>query len=244
MMAGYRQFAQWLVLTLIVGLVVVATAYKTHQNAGRLARFHDHRLKEAAAIELGREVNERVQMAFREGMTFAEFEKAFGPVMELREAAGSEHAKMTHAMFHEKSRRTFYLCFEDGKLVGFHSGHGIGEVDTGIVPETAAFLRTEAVRTSTLFVGVIAWFVILIVGICIRRLRGKASHLLVAVSIVCGLCWFLAPTYSPTWRGVWSNDNLALFVFLLIASLGFKAIAIRSAEDADPRHGHHGAVAH
>jgi hypothetical protein len=39
--------------------------------------------------------------------------------------------------------------------------------------------------------------------------------------MVCGLCWFLAPNYSPTKQGIFSNDNLATFVFMLICSLAF-----------------------
>ena len=54
-----------------------------------------------------------------------------------------------------------------------------------------------------------------------------------ALALVCGLCWFLAPGYSPTWRGISSNDNLAIFVLLLIASLARDAMATRPGENAD-----------
>jgi hypothetical protein len=239
-----RQFAQLIVLTAAIGLVLALTAYKAEQNATRRARFHERDLKQEAAFELGREVNERVRMAFKAGLTFREFAEAFGSPTELNEVADPKHVNMTHSLFHEKSQATFHLQFLDGRLVGFQSNHGPSDVDTGVVLETAAFLRSESVRTSVLSSALLAWCVVLVAGIRIRRFRGRAAVLLVAASIVCGLCWFLAPNYSPTWRGVLSNDNLAIFGLLLIASLGFGVMTAPRGEDVDAMDGFRGFVAH
>ncbi len=220
-MGKCRQFAPLIALTAATGLVLVLTAHKAEQNATRRARFHERDLKQEATFALGEEVNERLRMAFKAGLTLREFAEAFGPPTELTDVTDPKHAGMTHSLFHTKSQRTFYLHFLDGRLVGFQSNSGISDVDAGVVLETAAFLRSESVRTSILSSALLAWCVVVVAGIRIRRFRGRAAVLLVAASMVCGLCWFLAPNYDPTWRGVLSNDNLAIFGLLLIASLGF-----------------------
>ncbi len=223
--------ARGIVLAVVMALVLGLTAYKAEQNAVRRARFRERDLKLAAACELGQEVNKRVQMAFNAGTTFDEFAEAFGSPVKLDQARDPKYADMTHSLFHEQSQHTFYLRFADGRLRGFRSNHGFGDVDTRVVLETPAFLRGESVRTSILSGGLLAWCVALVAGICKPRFRRKAAVVLVAASVVCGLCWFLNPNYSPTLRGTSSNDHLALFALLLTASLGLGAVA-------DPRDGH------
>jgi len=243
-MGRCRQFAPWIVLIVATGLVLAWTAYKAEQNATRRARFHERDLKQEAAVELGQEVTKRVQMAFKAGLTLREFAEAFGSPTELNEVTDPKHANMTHSLFHKKSQETFCLRFLDGRLAGFQSNHAPSDVDTGVVLETAAFLRSESVRTSVLSSALLAWCVVLVAGIRIRRFRGRAVVLLVTASMVCGLCWFLAPNYSPTWRGVLSNDNLAIFGLLLIASLGFGVRTAPRSEDVDAIDGFRGFVAH
>jgi hypothetical protein len=202
-------------------LILVITAYKTNQNSQRLARYRERDIRKKAAYELGREVRDGIGMAFRAHVTIDEFEKTFGPVTELTDATAPKYAEMTHSYLHEKSQRMFYLRFQDGKLLGSKSNHGSGDVDTGIVLETPAFMRTEAGRSSVLFGSLILWCIALLSAICSRRFRRNAAVILVVLSMACGLCWFLAPNYSPTVQGISSNDNLATFVFMLICSLVF-----------------------
>lgn len=232
-MRGYRQFTWLLVLSIVAGFFLVLTAGKAEQNAARRASFRDDLLKQKAALELGEEVTQRVQMALFAGLTLRECERSFGPLTELSPGADPKHADMTHALFHEKSQRTFYLRFADGKLMGFHSGQGLGEVNTGVVLETPTFLKGEAVRTSVLLAGLVAWCAVLVAGVRVPQIRGNIGVLLVTLALVCGLCWFLAPGYSPTWRGISSNDNLAIFVLLLLASLARGATATRPGEKAE-----------
>lgn len=243
-MGRYRQFAPLIALTAATGLVLALTAYKAEQNTTRRARFHERDLKQKAAVELGEEVTKRVQMALQAGLNLEGFARAFGMPAELKGAMDPKHADMTHFLFHEKSQQMFYLQFLDGRLVGFQSNHGASDVDTGVVLETAAFLRSESVRTSVLAIALLAWCVVLVAGIRIRRFRSRAAVLLVTASAVCGLCWFLAPNYGPTWRGVLTNDNLAFFWVLLIASLGFGVMATPRGEDTDTMDGFRGFMAH
>jgi len=243
-MGRCRQFAPWIVLIVATGLVLAWTAYKAEQNATRRTRFHERDLKQEAALELGQEVTKRVQMALQAGLTLDEFARAFGMPAELRGLMDPKHTDMTHFLFHKGSQQMFYLRFLDGRLVGFLSNHGISDVDTGVVLETAAFLRSESVRTSVLSTALLAWCVVLVAGIRIRRFRSRAVVLLVTASMVCGLCWFLAPNYNPTWRGVLSNDNLAIFGLLLIVSLGFGVRTAPRDEDGDAIDGFRGFVAH
>ncbi len=243
-MGRCRQFAPLVILTAATGLVLAWTAYKAEQNATRRTRFHERDLKQEAAFELGEEVTKRVQMALQAGLTFDEYARAFGMPVELGGVTDPKQADMTHFWFHKKSQQMFYLRFLDGRLVGFQSNHGASDVDTGVVLETAAFFRSESVRTSALAIALLAWCVVLVAGIRIRRFRSRAAVLLVTASMVCGLGWFLAPNYDPTWRGVLTNDNLAIFWVLLTASLGFGVMAVPRGEDTDTMDGFRGFVAH
>jgi hypothetical protein len=220
-MRNYRQFAYLVIVTMASALVLVLTGYKAHRNSERLARFQERDIRQKAAYELGKEVSYRIRMAFREHVTIDEFEKTFGPVTELTDVTDPKYAENTHSYLHEKSQRMFYLRFQDGKLLGTKSNHGSGGVDTGIVLESPAFIRTEAVRSSVFLVALILWCIALLSAICSRRFRRNATLILVVLSMACGLCWFLAPNYSPTMQGISSNDNLATFVFMLICSLAF-----------------------
>jgi len=239
-----RQFAQLIGLTVAIGFVLALTVYKAEQNAARRARFRERDLKQQAAIELGQEVAKRIEMALKAGLTLSGFTEAFGPPAELHEATDQKHAGVTHSLFHKESQRTFYLQFRDGRLMGVHSGQGFGDVDTGIVLETPPFLRSESIRTWVLLGGFVAWWVILVVGIRVQRFRRRASILLATTALVCGLCWFLAPNYSPTLRGVSSNDHLAIFALLLVASLGFGMTGGPRREDAGAMDRLHGSLTH
>ena len=239
-----RQFAKWIVVAVATVLVLGLTAYKAEQNAMRRARFRERDFKQEATCALGQEVNKRVQMALMAGLTLGEFAKAFGSPAELNGPKDPKHADMTHSLFHEKSQETFYLRFLDGRLVGYRSNHALSDINTRVVLETPAFLTSESVRTSVLSASLLAWCVALIAGVRTPRFRRKAAVLLATTSILCGLCWFLAPNYSPTLRGVSSNDNLAIFGLLLIASLGFGVIASPRGEDAGTSEGRRRFVAH
>jgi hypothetical protein len=202
-------------------LILVLTAYKANQNSQRHARYRERDIRQKAAYELGREVRDRIGMAVNAQLTIDAFDEAFGPIVELTDVTDPKYANNTHSYFHDGSQRMFYLTFQDGKLLGSKSNHGSGRVDTGIVLESPAFMRTEAVRSSVLFGSLILWCIALLSVICSRRFRRNATVILVVLSMVCGLCWFLAPNYSPTVQGISSNDNLATFVFMLICSLVF-----------------------
>ncbi len=233
-MRGYRQFTRLVILTVVAGLILVLTAYKAELNADRLSRFRQRDSKQQAAFELGQEVSQRLFLALKAGMTLDEVEEAFGPVTELKNVRDQQSADAaTYALLHEKSQRAFDLEFRNGRVASVASNHSPSAIDTGIVLETPAYLASESVRTLALSVSLLAWCAALFAAIAAARFRRDASILLVGLSVMCGLCWFLAPNYSPTLRGISSNDNLAFFALLLICSLGLGATVSRqSAEDA------------
>ena len=243
-MKAVGRFAWLTAVAMIVGLTLALTAYKAHQNADRHARFLERNQRQKAAYELGREVNERMRMAFRARMPINTFQEAFGPLTEIKDVTDPKHAKMTHSLFHEKSQRLFYLRFEDGVLVGSKSHHGTGDVDTGVVLETPAFRVSESARNGVLLVGLTAWGFVLLGGVFVIRFRRSAALLLVVLSMVCGLCWLLAPNYTPTLKGISSNDSLATFGLMLICSLGFALVTCTQPlrkpcprlEDLEPAH--------
>lgn len=238
------QLARAVVLTLVTALVLGLTAHKAEQNAMRRAHYHERDVKLKATCEFGEEVNRRVQMAFMAGVTFDKFSNEFGAPVELEEARDPKHADMTHSLLHEKSQRTYYLRFADGKLMGFRSNYGYDDIDTGVVLETPAFLRGESVRTAILSTGLLAWCVALVVTILAPRFRRRTALVLVAASMICGQCWFLDPNYSPTLSGISSNDNLFFFALLLIASLGLAAMTPPRDRDLDGKDGLHSFATH
>jgi hypothetical protein len=76
----------------------------------------------------------------------------------------------------------------------------------------------------SLSISQIAWIVLLLAGSLSRNFRKKLFVWLILFSIVCGLCWFLNPIYTPTIQGILSNDYLAYFVLMIIISLFFGSI--------------------
>lgn len=236
-MNSLRQFPYLIILTVAVAITLTLTAYKAHQNAQRLANFRERDLKREAAYELGREVDSRVKTAFKAQLSIDAFAEEFGVLTELTDATDPKYAEMTHSFFHDGSQRLFYLRFVNDRLMGFKSHHGSGDVDTGVVLETPAFRATESVRTTVLSAGLLAWVLCLVGGLCIRRFRRYVAVLLPVFSVLCGLCWLLAPNYIPTLDGISSNDNLALFGFMLIGSLIVSAaIAMRPGTGGIARH--------
>jgi len=236
-MNSLRQFPYLIVITVAAAMALMLTAYKAHQNGQRLANFRERDLKREAAYELGREVNSRVITAFKAQLSIDAFAEEFGVLTELTDTTDPKYAEMTHTFFHDGSQRLFYLRFVNDRLMGFKSHHGSGDVDTGVVLETPAFRATESVRTTVLSGGLIAWVLCLVAGLCMRRFRRYVAVLLPALSVLCGLCWLLAPNYIPTLDGISSNDNLALFGFMLIGSLVISAaIAMRPGRGGIARH--------
>jgi hypothetical protein len=103
-MKEYRQFSQITTITAIIILIVLLTSYKVEQNALRRANFLERDIKTHAAYELGREVDERIRMAFENHITINEFTKYFGTPLELSNETHPNLAKFTHSYFHDKSQ--------------------------------------------------------------------------------------------------------------------------------------------
>jgi len=206
--------------TVLMVIILFATAYKAGKNEERLARFHERDQKQEAAYRLGREVSDRISMLCKVGITIDEFQRDFGPLRDLGGGTDPEHADKTHLFFHKESQRTFFLCFEDDLLTGSQSHHGSGDIDTGVVLESDEYLKSEVVRQAILIIAVVAWCLILVLSILRRGIRSHAAVAFISAALFSGLCWFLSPNYTPTLEGVTSNDNLFFFVIMLVISIG------------------------
>ena len=226
--------------TVLIVTVVFATAYKASKNEERLARFRERNQRQKAAYELGREVNNRIRMAFKANITIDEFQKDFGAVSDLEGVNAPKYANKTHRFFHKESQRTFLLRFEDGLLMGFGSNHGDGDVDTGVVLESEEYLKSELVRNAILDIALPAWCLILVLSVFLRSIRSYAAVALISAAILSGLGWFLAPNYPPTLWGAVRNDNLFFFVIMLAVSIGFvfadsNSLKLKSCMHEQPR---------
>jgi hypothetical protein len=222
-MKEYRQFCQITAIATII-IIVLLTSYKVEQNAIRRANFLERDIKTQAAYELGREVDKRIKIARENHITLNEFTTAFGIPMELTNTTDPENANFTHSYFHDKSQRLFFLRFSNEQLEGYSSHYSSSDVKTGVILETPAFLKTEFVRKSILAISQFAWIVLLLAGSFGSNFRKKAFAWLIIFSIVCGLCWFLNPSYPPTIQGISSNDYLGFFVVMIIISLFYETI--------------------
>jgi len=214
-------------------VVSQAVAYKAMQNQDRRARFQQRDIEIRAAREFSYDINERVMLAARRHISMAEFQETVGPVSELH-TEDPRLAQMTHSFYHKPSQRTCYLRFEDGMLMGHSSGWSSSDVQTGVVLETPGYLLSENVRRRVLSISVVGWLAALAVCLFSRRLRRAAAMALPVLAALCTLCWFLSPAYSPTWRGMSSNDMLAFAAWMLVVSLVFGLVAVRNGHASPP----------
>ena len=206
--------------TVLMVIVLFATAYKASKNEERHARFRERDQRSKAAYELGREVSDRIRMSWKANITIDEFQKDFGPLSDLEGVTDPKYANKTHLFFHKESQRKFFLRFEDGLLMGCQS-HGSSDIDTSVVLESDKYLKSELVRKAILKIALLAWCLILVLSVLRRSIWSHAAVALIFTSLLSGLCWFQAPNYPPTLRGVTSNDNLFFFVIMLAISIGF-----------------------
>ncbi len=215
-----QRFIGVIVVTVFSLVTLGLTAYKADLNADRRARFRERKAKSEAAILIGTKENDRIRAAQHAQIPIEEFQKMFGTVRELSAADTEKESGMTHVYTDELSQREFLLRFEDGRLMGYHSSQSSSEIDTGVVLETQAFKGSEGIRTILLPVAFIGWCSAVIIYFSVKQARVSVSMVMVALSIVCGLCWYLKPNYSPGLQGIASNDSLFFFVLMLLCSLG------------------------
>jgi uncharacterized membrane protein YphA (DoxX/SURF4 family) len=214
-----RWLRKTIVLTLLaVGLCFVS-AVKAMQNEIRRARFRERDFKQKAAYALGKEVRERVSMAIKAGMTKDRFEEVFGEVTPIEGTDTSKKSRATHSYCHPASQRRFKLRFDDGVLMGFSGGHSSGSIDTGVVLESAQYRAGESVRRWVLLLCLSGWVVTLVLCVVCGFWRRSLSSVLVGFAVLCLVGWYLAPNYSPTIKGMGSNDLLAWGGLLVGVSL-------------------------
>jgi len=221
--------AFWVLVGTLVVLVFVALAcYKVMQNADRLASYRERDQKERAALALHKEVVQRIKLAFEQHLSLSEFEKQFGNVSELSQKQKQQESGATHSFTRETSGTYCHLNFADGTLQGYScEHHHIGDT---LVLESPQYKVSESARQWILACSALFWFVALILAVAVPRWKPYAATVLVFLAVLVFLCWFLAPNYSPTWRGVSSNDKMAFGfpMFLVSFAVCFFAFGDRS----------------
>ena len=214
---------------LISGLMIV----KATQNEDRRSRYKQRDQYIKLTSLSGMEIGDQISMAARQHMFLKDFETAFGTVSTLQNPKGPDQKGMTHYFYHAPSQRVFYLWVQNGELRGFNSNYGYADIKSDVVLETPPFIAGESIRNSILGLAILLWIVSFIAGIFMLKFRQYVGAVLIFLSIICGLCWFLAPNYLPTMQGIFSNDNLAAALFMLFISLVYGLITL-ARETASP----------
>ena len=128
-------------LLLAIFAVSILSAYHLGQRSQRpyIAGMAEQ-VENWKMIYKAESAKQSVVMAFRDNMSIAEFENKFcaaqpvsgvGVSGELRELIGSDD-KHTHVFTDKRTGRVFRLRFENEKLVGYHSGYGLGEAANAV----------------------------------------------------------------------------------------------------------------
>lgn len=138
-----------IVVLLVVLILVAACSFAfgkhtgTKKQAWRSAVAAHH-----AAVDhcqaLGKEINERLQMALRAKMTFAQFRREFGEPFPINRVTFPEAGEDdTHVFSHDASHRVFYLRFDKSVLTGHHSSHGADDIQPHLpsIEERLAVMR-------------------------------------------------------------------------------------------------------
>jgi hypothetical protein len=216
-MRSYRYF-----FVIVIAIIILfATAYKARLNEQRHERFlqRDQQIKNITLLR--EEVNKRIIQAYKKDITLEEFIEYFGKVSKLEDAPDSEHNDKTHLYYHAESQLTLYLRFENNVLAGFNSLYGKSDINSGIVLESKEYLKSESIRKIILSISIISWGIFLALGLIKQNLRNILAIPLITSAILCGLCWFSKPNYSPTLEGIMSNDSLVFFLIIITVSVGF-----------------------
>ena len=89
----------------------------------------EHHAAVARCLQLGREVDDRIQAALKAGISRREFTTQFGEVSARSpRQAHKSPPDATHVYTHEPSHRVFYLRFQNDILVGVNSSHGPDDI--------------------------------------------------------------------------------------------------------------------
>lgn len=227
-----KKFMHTILITLSILAVVGLASYKTFLNQHRQTRYRERKQLLDSSMALGQEVARSIRLASGlHGISVEEFKEKFGKITPDTNRSSEETVLSTYTYYHPESQRTFHLRFQKGRLTGCSSNHGYDDIDTSaVILQLPAYLFSETVRETILSVSLMGWIIILITMFVRAELRPKLSKSLLILALICLICWFLAGHYSPTWRGIRSNDYLVYGIFMLILSLGIQGIKDRPRE--------------
>lgn len=223
-MKDRKNFIRTIIWTLLILLAIGLASYKTHLNQERRYNFREHKQLLDFAMAMGQEVKRSISIAWQQGMPIEDFTKIFGEVIPEINKSSGKPAEIGYIYYHPQSQRSFNLRFEDGTLQGYSSSHGYDDINTTVILESPAYLLSENVRGLIVIFSCISWMVVLILILVKPEYRPKLAMSLLFLAVICFLCWFLAGNYSPTWRGIRSNDFLAIGAFMLLLSLRIQGV--------------------
>ena len=134
----------------------------------------------------------------------------------------SRHGEKTVAVWTDPtSGATFNLEFQDNKWMGYSGG---GSTKPLPAPNPSAFDEaTEGIRSLIAGWnkgwGPAAWVVLLVLCLALKRHRLLLAQLLLGTALVSFAAWLVAPNYTLTLRGIFSNDMLFWGTVMLVLSV-------------------------
>ena len=118
-----------IIISVLAVVVSTAVSYRFGQSSqDATIRSLSEQIAVWKTIREADEIKHSVVLAFMRNMTLDEFQKEIGSVREAttKELPDGDKDK-THVFVHPGTQRRFLLRFEDGKLMGYHSGYGMDE---------------------------------------------------------------------------------------------------------------------
>ncbi|MEX2315819.1 MAG: hypothetical protein WD669_01615 [Pirellulales bacterium] len=114
----------------------------------------------------------------------------------------------------------FELKFNKGVFTGWSANWagGLGK----LYPRPAQFSRTgkaASVRRQIAKFSLYGWLVFFVAWWILAQHRCLLSQILLAAALAYGMATLVHPNYTLTWRGIFSNDNLAIAAALVAVSI-------------------------
>ena len=218
-----RRPALWVWLAFVC-LLLCAASLRVWQNHQRRARYQAWQQQIAQGQQVGNETRQKMralwkQHAWPDSLHRSDFEKVLnnGEPLALSRQDERDVAVWTDPI----SGATFELSFQDDKWMGYR-GSSIPKAPPA--PTPAVFDKaTERIRSLIAGWnrgwGPAAWLVLLALCLALKRRRLLLAQLLLGTALVSFAAWLVAPNYSLTRQGVFSNDMLVLGTLMLVLSV-------------------------
>ena len=224
-----RALRFWVIAMLAIVCAAGLRAWQNHQRREHRAAWEKQR---AAAREAGNLTFERVRCIWREEPrpTRSRLEQLLNdgkPFVTAERKSGKEIVYWTDAL----SKCTFRLSFweRDAEFSGFHRM----KTTYPDPPSPTRFDRfTESIRSSWAGwnggLGPLLWLILLVAFFTAKKWQYWLGHVALLVSMSCFAAWLVAPNYTITVRGIFSNDKLFWGTFMVIISVIISSVVLVS----------------